>query len=153
VGFVGPQLAPRWRFARAWSIGAVGAVGFGSGAPRDDSQTWWRAEAEARVHPLLGPGPTDFAVGFDAGFVGVADRAAAHPQTSDSAHSTSALAPAIGGLLAFDFAVSSAFALGFELRIFSFLFGKAEETAATFASYGTQIGASVGLSGTLRTGD
>src|SRR5262249_13720920 len=107
MGFAGAQLAPRWRFARALSVGAYGTAAFGSGAY---PQTWWSAAGEARVHPFE-LGSADIAFGLDVGLVAVVDHLRA--DVPNAARSLTTLAPALGGLFGVDFGVSPAFALGF----------------------------------------
>jgi hypothetical protein len=154
--FLDVQLAPRWRLSHLLSLGAVGGASF-AGAPHDvDSQNWWRAEAEARVHPF-DPGDLDFALGVDFGLIAVIDRVDAM-RTFDRApaRTDSHLAPAIGALGELAFDVSSGFALGIEMRVFSFLFhGSSADTIGTgsFTSYGRLLGLSFGLTGTIRLGN
>jgi hypothetical protein len=143
--FAGVQLAPRWRLSHAWSIGAIGSGADGSGTMDDASQTWWRAEAEARVHPFELASP-DLAFGVDAGMIAVFDRG------SDPARSISHVAPALGAACALDFAITPAFALGGELRVFTWLFADGNEID-TQAHYGTQLGLSLAVTGTIRAGD
>jgi hypothetical protein len=153
--FLDVQLAPRWRLSHLLSLGAVGGASF-AGAPHDiDSQTWWRAEAEARVHPF-DPGDLDFALGVDAGLIAVVDHVdAARTFELALARTDSHFAPAIGASGAIEFDVTSAFALGIEMRVFSFLFdGSRADTLGTgsFTSYGRMFGFSFGLTGTIRLG-
>lgn len=145
VLFAGVQVAPRWRLAHLLSIGAVASLATGEGAG-DVSTTWWRAEAEARLHPFE-PSSPDLAFGVDAGMIAVFDR-------GTQARSATHLAPALGASCTLDFAITPAFALGTELRLFSWLFHDDLSPAGdSLALYGTQLGFSLGVTGTIRAGD
>lgn len=144
--FAGVQVAPRGRLSHVLSIGAVASVAAGSGAGDGESQTLWRAAGEVRVHPFEATSP-DLAFGVDAGIVAAFDH-------GKQEHSVSHTKPALGALLALDFPIARTLSLGAELRLFSWFFGantNAQESG--LAIYGTQIGLSLGVTGTIRFGD
>lgn len=138
-GFLGVQLAPRWRLSPHWSAGAFGAVAW-DGGNDSDSRTWWLAAAEGRFHPF-GQGAVDPWLGADAGVVVVTDGLSAGEL--GPAQTYTQAAPAFGIGLGTDFLLGRAVTIGGELRSYAFTFGAggASLNAASFArapSYSTQ---------------
>ena len=145
--YAGVALAPRYRFSPLLSVGAFGAFAWKLGSDAIGNSagsvaygfTNFRAEAEARLHPL-GPGDVDLWLGADAGLAG-------HRQTTDvfdangrptESRSDTQLSP-IGGLsVGADFHVADFLALGPELRF-----------AVLTIRNDAALAMSLGLSGTL----
>jgi hypothetical protein len=144
---IGWHVAPRYRATQRLAIGVLGAVTLGERSAVH-TRTWWRIGAEGRLHPLT-PAAVDLWIGVDAGLVAVVDRLFGE---FDPERTYTRYAPALGAKLGVDLLVARWLAISPELHGFAFLFGQESSAIAPRPVYGTQVGATLGVSGTLLLG-
>ena len=146
----GLHLAPRWRFAPAFSVGLLGSASWVSNIGRE-SHTYYSAEAEGRWHPVVG-GSVDPWLGLDAGVVTVVDFYDATDYFADETYSHAA--PMLGLGVGTEFRVASFLAIGPELRGFALLFNDDRRIDLTGRPrYAAAFGVGLSLSGTLLLGE